>query len=1103
MIQFKDNFLILLKYMQNSLDENYPLEKNLLNNSYINETYLEQIDVSFKEEKEMILNLINQDKKEYSESINNILNDFINDNGTSFQKIVVELLNNLDEYFLSKLIDTFNNEVFLILKNIKKLIDDNIQLGNEYMNNVNKVNSYHITEGFINKYNIFINNYQNIINFVYNELNDYIREKYFFTFNKIKEIIQDISYKNDLIYQKYIVLLARNKTNENNSFQIILEKIEKCMDKHFYNQKFLHLINGFISYAYNSLINGKTQFDNIYNNMVKKSYSKINEDYDIENVSGGDRYCCRYVKIFGKKICYDHCRHPYVYTYEGKNVDGTNNYLLIKNIQLSDIFSNMNGKINKIYLNITSNLSSYYSYLSSLISNIENTKNEISKKRNLIIKINLQNKINNIIREKLGDKLLKITYVKFNNKIENILPKSLNSISEQWKMLYDDIYKNISLNKDNFKSTINELYFTSLNYFELYKQNISYDYINSVIEKLKNDFNYSIKYYYEFVYLKLHNFCYEILYDLSKNEKPFNEIINIKSNVINNLCIDLLNEIKNSKNKFLSITNQEIIINITSNNFFNIDDILNEHLNSFNIQFNESLNNLSFVIEEINYQYIFSNNYLIPKYFLENNINKNQIKNIYDAIYKEIFIDLYYDNYLNMINNTNWKNDKIELIKSLDYSIKELDMNTINDFNEELKQYQIILREKLNTDFYTKQNLKQKIDSLFLNGTNTLNDNSIKEIIEILDSILIKIKNHFTNEEVRLLNENISYSNNFILIQNRLNNYKNQIYEKFNSAITSVVDDLYSKMIEIFYKNHIEKNLVKFRSYFNNSNFGSYQFVNASINLDEIMSKEIDLLINEYQNEALEYIENAYQQKIYYLAETFGCMDIKQKINDEIDTFYNSSLYLILSNLKLNNSNENVSDYDFSPLIINDIDESIGGGMNEIKIIIKNQMEGNTAEIYNIFQVYFRNIKEDAIDVIKEQFLNFTLTQNEKEKIELNTILKDKISNNFQLLLSYIIQSFTHDYFDRILKLNDIQKINILYKQLKYSLNQTKSYYLSLSEKNRKLNLPDNIKNDILSLNKVESLIEIKTNEIIYLLKQTITKNIERAKKPSIIQTYV
>ena len=49
----------------------------------------------------------------------------------------------------------------------------------------------------------------------------------------------------------------------------------------------------------------------------------------------------------------------------------------------------------------------------------------------------------------------------------------------------------------------------------------------------------------------------------------------------------MINKIKNSKNEFVNKNKQKSVLNITSNNFFPINDIINSHINNFTLELND------------------------------------------------------------------------------------------------------------------------------------------------------------------------------------------------------------------------------------------------------------------------------------------------------------------------------------------------------------------------------------------------------------------------------------------------------------------------------------------------------------------------------------
>ena len=156
MINLKNSFLFLLNYMENSLKEKFPFEFDLLGHSYFDGAYLNHIAQNFALEKEKIFYFINKENDEYLESMKNIFNYFIKNNGTSFKQSLFQLINDFDTKYFININNVFDDFLIKFLKEINGTIENNSLLALEYLNDVISAESYHITQGFINKYNIYI-----------------------------------------------------------------------------------------------------------------------------------------------------------------------------------------------------------------------------------------------------------------------------------------------------------------------------------------------------------------------------------------------------------------------------------------------------------------------------------------------------------------------------------------------------------------------------------------------------------------------------------------------------------------------------------------------------------------------------------------------------------------------------------------------------------------------------------------------------------------------------------------------------------------------------------------------------------------------------------
>ena len=92
----------------------------------------------------------------------------------------------------------------------------------------------------------------------------------------------------------------------------------------------------------------------------------------------------------------------------------------------------------------------------------------------------------------------------------------------------------------------------------------------------------------------------------------------------------MLNQIKNNRTFFLNKNNQETMLNIKKNNyFFNIDNIIKEHLDTFNYQLNEKRGKIKLIVDESQSVNNNPEELIISKFYIENSINKNRLFHFY------------------------------------------------------------------------------------------------------------------------------------------------------------------------------------------------------------------------------------------------------------------------------------------------------------------------------------------------------------------------------------------------------------------------------------------------------------------------------------------
>ncbi len=461
----------------------------------------------------------------------------------------------------------------------------------------------------------------------------------------------------------------------------------------------------------------------------------------------------------------------------------------------------------------------------------------------------------------------------------------MSNIFLQWKEALSKINTKIKSNIGKFKYSIQEYGIISEMYNTIYSQNISYNYATSIIEQRKNDFNYTLGYYYNMLLSKVNDTYSFILNNMPFNDEILNDILSIRNDEVKESYINKMNQIWTSKNNYLLQETQLDIIGVNESDFFDYNSYLENNNNFFMKQL---LNNYEELLKEIKRVTKESTNEsIISRLYLENIQNERQIKEIYDIVDKETIIDLKNDEYKDLISDI-LKIEIDEFIKNIKNQLIKSNNIIISNFEEEKEKYETILRNKIYKELYTKEELDNIIDIIYENGLNISNINSTDEIYEHLNVILDKIASHISNEVSRLTDELTSYSNNYEKIENTLNNYKTSIYNKIYSSILSINNEFYSNITNIFYINYIEKHLNECYNNIKNKISGEESFLNITINLNDTINEIIEILINEYKYLTINHINYLNQKRVQELDELFSFSSIENKINSKIDNIYDT-----------------------------------------------------------------------------------------------------------------------------------------------------------------------------------------------------------------------
>ena len=1090
MKDFKNNFVNILNYIEKSKKEKFPLKNNMfLNSSFIIDLF-DKMEQDFNDEKIQILIYIKNENNYYLDSIEKETISFTE----KYKRLLDNLINDIDiqlsEINLFNLNSKYDEILNLTFNSINNLIENNKILAVEYLTNVKNKGSSHCTQLFKNKAKKFFDTFTEIKNYIKLNLKDDLINLYEKTLNNVKNNLNIV--KLNPVIEKYMFKLPFTEEHLRMA-AILFLRFDKYFSNQIFNETNLPLIDNYINETYNYLNQIETTLNNLYKPVLNLPYSSSNSyDYYLLRV-----YCYTYCadKILG--ICLNH-KTECINLYDGYKSAGSDNYLNLIYINFTEyskefdrLFNDIDGKVSNDTLVYKTTLNIYQNNLNLIKKEIlDNTKDYL---------YNISKIINYFRNEDLCDNITILDYNYFSEEIKNKLIFESDYILFQWKNIFNHLIQNINLNIDKYKYSIQELGILGEQYYKIYSQNISKDFINSIIEQRKNDFNYTLKYYYNMLLSKVNKTYTYILSNMPINDEVFNDILNIRKNEIQESYNNMIDSINNTKNKYLEVDTQMNIIEVNETSFLmnsKIEKNYDYSQNQIYLKYKELLKNIEKVRKKL------TNESILSRLYLENIINEKQIKEIFELYNKEEFIDLQSSVYKDLISEI-FEINQDEFIKDVKKCLITLNEMIVKNFEIEKEKNENLLQDKIYKELYSIEKLENKINIIYSNGLNNIDINSKNIIYGYLNETLNKIKIIIDNEIFRLSNELTSYSNNYGKIESTLNNLKLSIYNKFYKVVCSINNEFYSQIYKKFYNDYIEKYLNEYQNIVKAAKFNQFKFLNISINLKNIISSNIETFVNEYKYLTVKYINYLNQKYLQELDNIFSFSNFQNIINNEIDNMYNSKLLPILKEKAIYYSGDNkVLDYDFNNTVLADINSFIEDKIKITQQII-NKLKGKKYELEKDWIIpNFYSFQSEELLYIGNSFNNFTEVYSEIEQNEFNEAILESLTKNLKIKVENIIPSFGKDFFERIIKFNEIQRIQSLFKTLKYSLSQTINYYIKLFSMNTSNTIPEDLKNKILSLNKIDLLITSFKNEKMSKLDNLLT-NLFDETKDFIVDKYI
>ena len=441
-----------------------------------------------------------------------------------------------------------------------------------------------------------------------------------------------------------------------------------------------------------------------------------------------------------------------------------------------------------------------------------------------------------------------------------------------------------------------------------------------------------------------------------------------------------------------------------------------------------------------------------------------------------------------------WIFDQDGFISTLNNSINNINLEINNELKIKKEEYKNILESKI-TIYYTKEQISSKISESYNQYLNIIEYNMTNNFTIYFTEVLNVIKKYIVDENQRISEKVTLYTNDSSTINNRINEYKRKILNQLEEYLFILVDNLYKNILEIAYNNHIKEGLNNYlleveKKY--KSNCTIYNFLSYSYNIGNIMYDYVKDLVNDYKNFTSYQIE---------FKRDYNKQKLRREIIDELGKLYDNEinpefnkLLDTLKNITKENNEESMgyTKYDFNDTIKSEIDSKINSSLEKIKNNIeiieikKEEIKESWPGILDFEGIDCDPIR-DGFDVLIKEKINVG-------KKAFNSILKETIRNNFNILLNNLVDSFGNEFFERIIKYNENFKITSLYNDLKYSLVVSLTYYEMLYQIKKKINsLTEDLKIKLYTLNNLDSIASEKNKIVLDLLNNNLDEFIENS----------
>ena len=1122
MIKFRESYISTIKYMEEIKASNFTLEDDVLGKSLFTKNVKSKMEADIKSLSDEILKIIKIENDVYIGKIKRYFDKFLEDNLDDLNNIIIDLCIIFSEEIIKSISDSFEMSLNMSLAQFTNITKNNILLAEQYIDQYHKMinddaalkqllENYYLdymviykpyydssrtyqlpyfdvingkmrTAAYSFKYNTFMANLNYSEEYLSNQLHFEIINEYREIFTKIKEEFQSIL--NNKLSEKFPDFYEVNFFE--NHIKII-SKLNTRLDKYFsteiFDQKYLKIIN--------ESINANIALIKAAKNNINTKHTEIN-GFPYFNDNTNDMCIA-----FRRKVCYG-CTNCVSYTffydrfcfilkpYDLNYLDlKKSSYESVNNFgEFSYVFNNLNNKL-------IEKINGYNFIIGNLNLNISLFKQEtLNENITSGYLLPLKEWVDLTLKEKFENVLLSASYNYYQTNIETKIGVMLSDIFNKWRTAYKVLARDIRNNRNNISYSMFE--FTEM--AEIYRTIIQVDqtdnYFNSIILFQREELNYTISYYYNYL-MKLINKSYKyIIQKIPTNENDFNDILKERKKELKNYFDDIKEEIADSEFEYVSIENQLNILQTNEKDFFKVKYLLDKNKNETEETLEKAIEDIwSFeMFLEPGDQYS-----LVMRYYLENQEFGKSIEQYYEPVDKGEFLYLNLNKFKDILYD-NWIFDTDDFVNLLNNALSETDKEIKNELFVKLEEYSTIIENEINKFF--DDDIENIINSFYVDQIKDLISSQIENIqkkaLELIDEVETSLK----AEIERIKNNPGLFQLNMDIIILGIKNLENLIKYNINASIFEVLNTFNNNMHKNLYINCIQSKLANYlnqaKIITSSNEFKKYELLNSSYNIGEIIYNLTKDVINNYENIIIKKINNKYAEYYEKIKLSVNLTNIYTILETKLQNIIQSDLSPLITPAN-NCTSITCAKFNFSQETMNNINTITSQKTNNIRSEMS-AIKGNNYLVNYACRLDFTNSGLNVIKPICESLKLFLSYEKEQQVSRINEYIKNAIKSNLEDFLNDVVPNFGNEFFERIIDYNINFKLVNLYENLHYSLSQTLLYYHALNIVTDVNDLPYDLKIRLYQLNDLDITVVNKVEEIKELSERKLTELIDELK---------